>query len=95
MKKIQAPRRSVPHALIKKCGGSALPAVTTGKHLLTADFPEAAVLFVPGNVTAPFFELAGHWGQLFLKPFLHSLEQFHQTRYEETVADAGSESLDN
>lgn len=30
-----------------------------------------------------------------LKPFLRRLERFHQTRYEEVVADAGYESLDN
>ena len=30
-----------------------------------------------------------------LKPFLHRLELFHQTRYKEVVADAGYESLDN
>ena len=30
-----------------------------------------------------------------LKPFLHNLEQFHQARYEEIVADAGYESLEN
>ncbi len=28
-----------------------------------------------------------------LRPFLQRLEHFHQTRYEEVVADAGSESL--
>ena len=30
-----------------------------------------------------------------LRPFLHRMEQFHQTRYEEVVADAGYESLEN
>lgn len=30
-----------------------------------------------------------------LKPFMRRLEQFHQTRYEEVVADAGYESLEN
>ena len=30
-----------------------------------------------------------------LKPFLHRLERLHQARYEEVVADAGYESLDN
>jgi hypothetical protein len=30
-----------------------------------------------------------------LKPFLHRVERFHQARYEEVVADAGYESLDN
>lgn len=30
-----------------------------------------------------------------LQPFLHRMEQFHQARYEEVVADAGYESLEN
>ena len=30
-----------------------------------------------------------------LQPFLKKLEQFHQVRYEEVVADAGYESLEN
>ena len=30
-----------------------------------------------------------------LKPFLHRMEQFHQARYEEVVADAGYESMEN
>ncbi len=30
-----------------------------------------------------------------LKPFMRRLERFHQTRYEEVVADAGYESLEN
>lgn len=57
MKEMQEPHKSVLRVPIKKCGGSALPVATTGRHLLTADFLEAAALFVPGNVTASFFEL--------------------------------------